>query len=260
VQVTDKSDALTSRAGLPLVAETMRALGVPARGDRAHEAAAARGSRRSRTSDTSTLSFSRRGESADPFHTPRPRLIRRTIEEPLRQIVENAGEEGSIVVQKLKDGKSAFGYNAQTNAYGDLLAQGVIDPVKVVRTALENAASVAAVSCKGGRRVAISKGRVCAACTTVVDMAQLAEPQAQLRACVDRPGFSNIIVSLIASGDRAVRDPQDSLRSDTSAAHRSLGKPRGTCRTGRLRCSTTRRAVDAVPVLGGLHHDDRVAA
>jgi chaperonin GroEL len=72
-------------------------------------------------------------------------IIRRAIEEPLRQIVENAGEEGSIVVQKVKEGKGAFGYNAQTNAYGDLLAQGVIDPVKVVRTALENAASVAAL-------------------------------------------------------------------------------------------------------------------
>ncbi|MBI5537292.1 MAG: chaperonin GroEL [Deltaproteobacteria bacterium] len=70
-------------------------------------------------------------------------IIRRAIEEPLRQIVENAGEEGSIIVQKVKEGKGSFGYNAQTNTYGDLLAQGVIDPVKVVRTALENASSVA---------------------------------------------------------------------------------------------------------------------
>jgi chaperonin GroEL len=72
-------------------------------------------------------------------------IIRRAIEEPLRQIVENAGGEGSIVVQKVKEGKGSFGFNAQTNEYGDLMQQGVIDPVKVVRTALENAASVAAL-------------------------------------------------------------------------------------------------------------------
>jgi chaperonin GroEL len=69
-------------------------------------------------------------------------IIRRAIEEPLRQIAANAGEEGSIVVQKVKDGKGAFGYNAATNTYGDLMEMGVIDPLKVVRTALENAASV----------------------------------------------------------------------------------------------------------------------
>ena len=70
-------------------------------------------------------------------------IIRRAIEEPLRQIVANAGEEGSIIVQKVKDGKGAFGYNAQTNEYGDLLEAGVIDPTKVCRCALQNAASVA---------------------------------------------------------------------------------------------------------------------
>ena len=70
------------------------------------------------------------------------KIIRRAIEEPLRQISENAGEEGSIIVQKVKEGKGSFGYNAQTNTYGDLFAMGVIDPLKVVRTALENAASV----------------------------------------------------------------------------------------------------------------------
>jgi chaperonin GroEL len=69
--------------------------------------------------------------------------IRRAIEEPLRQIVQNAGEEGSIVLNKVREGKGNYGYNAQTGAYGDLLEQGVIDPVKVVRTALQNAASVA---------------------------------------------------------------------------------------------------------------------
>jgi chaperonin GroEL len=70
-------------------------------------------------------------------------IIRRAIEEPLRQIVQNAGEEGSIVINKVREGKGNFGYNAATNQYGDLLDQGVIDPVKVVRTALQNAASVA---------------------------------------------------------------------------------------------------------------------
>ncbi len=71
------------------------------------------------------------------------KILRRAIEEPLRQIVANAGEEGSIIVQKVKEGKGNFGYNAQTNTYGDLVAEGVIDPAKVVRSALQNAASVA---------------------------------------------------------------------------------------------------------------------
>ncbi len=72
-------------------------------------------------------------------------IIRRAIEEPLRQIVQNAGLEGSIVVNKVKEGKGDFGYNAATDTYGELLAMGVIDPVKVVRTALQNAASVASL-------------------------------------------------------------------------------------------------------------------
>ena len=72
-------------------------------------------------------------------------IIKRAIEEPLRQIVANAGLEGSIVVNKVREGKDDFGYNAQTDQYGNLLAQGVIDPVKVVRTALQNAASVASL-------------------------------------------------------------------------------------------------------------------
>jgi chaperonin GroEL len=70
-------------------------------------------------------------------------IIRRALEEPLRQIAANAGEEGSIIVQKVREGKGAFGYNAQTNKYTDLIADGVIDPAKVVRSALQNAASVA---------------------------------------------------------------------------------------------------------------------
>jgi len=72
-------------------------------------------------------------------------IIRRAIEEPLRQIVANAGLEGSIVVNKVKEGKNDFGYNAASDQYGNLLEMGVIDPVKVVRTALQNAASVASL-------------------------------------------------------------------------------------------------------------------
>jgi chaperonin GroEL len=69
----------------------------------------------------------------------------RAIEEPLRQIAENAGVEGSIVVQKVKEGKGDFGYNARTNVYEDLKKAGVIDPTKVTRVALENAASIASM-------------------------------------------------------------------------------------------------------------------
>lgn len=70
------------------------------------------------------------------------RIIRRAIEEPLRQIAANAGLEGSIIVYEVRRGEGAFGYNARTNEYGDLIKQGVIDPVKVVRSALQHAASV----------------------------------------------------------------------------------------------------------------------
>ncbi|MCB0719449.1 MAG: chaperonin GroEL [Bacteroidetes bacterium] len=69
-------------------------------------------------------------------------IIRRAIEEPLRQIATNAGLEGSIVVQGVKDGKGNYGFNAQSEVYGDMIEMGVIDPTKVTRTALENAASV----------------------------------------------------------------------------------------------------------------------
>ncbi len=72
-------------------------------------------------------------------------IIRRALEEPLRQIANNAGMEGSIVVQKVKEGKGAFGFNARTDEYGDLVDMGVIDPTKVARTALENAASVSSL-------------------------------------------------------------------------------------------------------------------
>ncbi len=72
-------------------------------------------------------------------------IIRRAVEEPLRQIAHNAGVEGSIVVQRVKEGKGAFGYNAATDSYEDLIEAGVIDPTKVVRSALQNAASVASL-------------------------------------------------------------------------------------------------------------------
>ncbi len=70
-------------------------------------------------------------------------IVRRAIEEPLRQIAENAGVEGSIVVQKVKEGKADFGYNARSDEYEKLKKAGVIDPTKVTRVALENAASIA---------------------------------------------------------------------------------------------------------------------
>ncbi|SHK94188.1 chaperonin GroEL [Fibrobacter sp. UWOV1] len=72
-------------------------------------------------------------------------IIRRAIEEPLRQIVTNAGLEGSVVVNKVKEGKDSFGYNAKTDTYEDLIKAGVIDPAKVTRTALKNASSIASM-------------------------------------------------------------------------------------------------------------------
>lgn len=70
-------------------------------------------------------------------------IVKRAIEEPLRQIVENAGVEGAVIVQKVKEGKGDFGYNARTGEYENFFAAGVIDPAKVTRVALENAASIA---------------------------------------------------------------------------------------------------------------------
>ena len=70
-------------------------------------------------------------------------IIRRAIEEPLRQIVANAGVEGAVIVQKVKDGEGDFGYNARTDTFENFFATGVIDPAKVTRVALENAASIA---------------------------------------------------------------------------------------------------------------------
>jgi chaperonin GroEL len=72
-------------------------------------------------------------------------IIKRSLEEPLRQIVANAGLEGSVIIQKVKDGKNDFGFNARTEQYENLLKSGVIDPTKVARVALENAASIASM-------------------------------------------------------------------------------------------------------------------
>jgi chaperonin GroEL len=70
-------------------------------------------------------------------------IVKRAIEEPLRQIVANAGKEGAVVVQKVREGKGDFGYNARTDKYENFIAAGVVDPAKVTRVALENAASIA---------------------------------------------------------------------------------------------------------------------
>ena len=70
-------------------------------------------------------------------------IVKRAIEEPLRQIVANAGKEGAVVVQKVREGKGDFGYNARADVYENLFAAGVVDPAKVTRVALENAASIA---------------------------------------------------------------------------------------------------------------------
>jgi chaperonin GroEL len=81
------------------------------------------------------------GDNAD--ETTGIEIIKRAIEEPLRQIVANAGKEGAVVVQKVREGKDDYGYNARTDVYENLYAAGVVDPAKVTRVALENAASIA---------------------------------------------------------------------------------------------------------------------
>ena len=82
-----------------------------------------------------------KGDNAD--ETTGIGIIKRAIEEPLREIVANAGKEGAVVVQKVREGKGDFGYNAHTDVYENLHAAGVVDPAKVARVALENAASIA---------------------------------------------------------------------------------------------------------------------
>ncbi len=81
------------------------------------------------------------GDNAD--ETTGIEIIKRAVEEPLRQIVSNAGKEGAVVVQKVREGEGDFGYNARTDVYEHMKAAGVVDPAKVTRVALENAASIA---------------------------------------------------------------------------------------------------------------------
>ncbi len=82
-------------------------------------------------------------EGANEDQTVGIRILARAIEEPLRQIVENAGEDAAVVLNKVREGKGSFGYNAATGEFGDLIEQGILDPTKVTRLALQNAASVA---------------------------------------------------------------------------------------------------------------------
>jgi chaperonin GroEL len=82
-----------------------------------------------------------KGENED--ETTGIAIVKRALEEPLRIIAQNAGQDGSVVAQKIKEGKDDFGFNARTDKYENLMAAGVIDPAKVARVALENAASIA---------------------------------------------------------------------------------------------------------------------
>jgi chaperonin GroEL len=82
-------------------------------------------------------------EGANEDQTVGIRILSRSIEEPLRQIVDNAGEDAAVVLNRVKEGKGAYGYNAATGEFGDMLEAGILDPTKVTRLALQNAASVA---------------------------------------------------------------------------------------------------------------------
>jgi chaperonin GroEL len=82
-------------------------------------------------------------EGANEDQTVGIRILARSIEEPLRNIVENAGEDAAVILNQVKAGKGAYGYNATTGEFGDMLEEGILDPTKVTRLALQNAASVA---------------------------------------------------------------------------------------------------------------------
>jgi chaperonin GroEL len=82
-------------------------------------------------------------EGANEDQTVGITILKRAIEEPLRQIVENAGEDAAVILNRVKEGKGSFGYNAATGDFGDMIDQGILDPTKVTRLALQNAASVA---------------------------------------------------------------------------------------------------------------------
>lgn len=89
----------------------------------------------------------------DPDVQTGVRILRRALEEPIRRIAENAGVDGAIVIGKVEESKGARGFNAATGEYEDLVAAGIIDPTKVVRTALQNAVSVAALLLTTGAAV-----------------------------------------------------------------------------------------------------------
>jgi hypothetical protein len=82
-------------------------------------------------------------EGANEDQTVGIKILARSIKEPLRQIVENAGEDAAVILNAVKAGKGAYGYNAGSGEYGDMIEQGILDPAKVTRLALQNAASVA---------------------------------------------------------------------------------------------------------------------
>jgi chaperonin GroEL len=82
-------------------------------------------------------------EGANEDQTVGIRILQRSIEEPLRQIVTNAGEDAAVILNDVKAGKGAYGYNAATGEFGDMLEMGILDPTKVTRLALQNASSVA---------------------------------------------------------------------------------------------------------------------
>jgi chaperonin GroEL len=103
------------------------------------------------------------------------RIVRRAIEEPLRWIAGNAGIEGSIVVQKVKQGRGAFGFNAATEVYEDLIEGGVIDPTKVVRAALQNAASVASLLLTAEALIAEKPGKGKGGAGAMPDMGEMGD-------------------------------------------------------------------------------------
>ena len=83
------------------------------------------------------------GDNAD--QTVGVAIVRRAMEEPLRQIVANAGDDSSVILNEVKSNSGSYGYNAATGEYGDMLEMGILDPTKVTRAALQNAASIAAL-------------------------------------------------------------------------------------------------------------------
>jgi chaperonin GroEL len=87
------------------------------------------------------------------------KILRRALEEPARQIASNAGLDASVIIGKIKEGKDGFGYNARTDVYEDLLKAGVLDPTKVSRTALQNAASVSSLLLTTGAMIATKKAK-----------------------------------------------------------------------------------------------------